>query len=67
MPLKKQPNDFNEITIYDKALIYQRCEYWQMRVWLRVCRQIQWSGLLSSMACDKYIKLCNILHNFMLQ
>ncbi|NDA24845.1 MAG: integrase, partial [Betaproteobacteria bacterium] len=34
MPLKKQPNDANEIAIYDEALIYQRGEYWQMRMWL---------------------------------
>lgn len=34
MPLKKQPNDSNEIAIYDEALIYQRGEYWQMRMWL---------------------------------
>jgi integrase len=34
MPLKKQPSDANEIAIYDEALIYQRGEYWQMRMWL---------------------------------
>ena len=34
MPLKKQPNEANEIAIYDEALIYQRGEYWQMRMWL---------------------------------
>ena len=34
MPLKKQPNESNEISIYDEALIYQRGEYWQMRMWL---------------------------------
>ena len=34
MPLKKQPNESNEIAIYDEALIYQRGEYWQMRMWL---------------------------------
>ena len=34
MSLKKQPNDANEIAIYDEALIYQRGEYWQMRMWL---------------------------------
>ncbi len=34
MPLKKQPNESNEIAIYDDALIYQRGEYWQMRMWL---------------------------------
>ena len=34
MPLKKQPNEANEIAIYDEALIYQRVEYWQMRMWL---------------------------------
>jgi len=34
MPLKKQPLNDNEIPIYDEALIYQRGEYWQMRMWL---------------------------------
>lgn len=34
MPLKKQPSNANEIAIYDEALIYQRGEYWQMRMWL---------------------------------
>jgi integrase len=34
MPLKKQPNEANEIAIYDEGLIYQRGEYWQMRMWL---------------------------------
>lgn len=34
MPLKKQPNEANEKAIYDEALIYQRGEYWQMRMWL---------------------------------
>jgi integrase len=34
MPLKKQPLNANEIAIYDEALIYQRGEYWQMRMWL---------------------------------
>ena len=34
MPLKKQPNEAIEIAIYDEALIYQRGEYWQMRMWL---------------------------------
>lgn len=34
MPLKKQPLNDNEISIYDEALIYQRGEYWQMRMWL---------------------------------
>ena len=34
MPLKKQPSNVNEIAIYDEALIYQRGEYWQMRMWL---------------------------------
>ncbi len=34
MPLKKQPNDSTEKAIYDEALIYQRGEYWQMRMWL---------------------------------
>ena len=34
MPLKKKPSNANEIPIYDEALIYQRGEYWQMRMWL---------------------------------
>ncbi len=34
MPLKKKPLNDNEIPIYDEALIYQRGEYWQMRMWL---------------------------------
>jgi hypothetical protein len=34
MPLKKQPSNANEIGTYDEALIYQRGEYWQMRMWL---------------------------------
>jgi len=34
MTLKKQPLNDNEIPIYDEALIYQRGEYWQMRMWL---------------------------------
>lgn len=34
MPLKKQPSNANEIAIYEEALIYQRGEYWQMRMWL---------------------------------
>jgi integrase len=34
MPLKKQPLNDSEIPIYDEALIYQRGEYWQMRMWL---------------------------------
>jgi hypothetical protein len=33
MPLKKQPSNANEIAIYDEALIYQRGEYWQMRMY----------------------------------
>lgn len=34
MPLKKSSLNANEIAIYDEALIYQRGEYWQMRMWL---------------------------------
>lgn len=34
MPLKKQSFLPNEIAIYDEAVIYQRGEYWQMRMWL---------------------------------
>jgi integrase len=34
MPLKKQSYNDNEIPIFDEAVIYQRGEYWQMRMWL---------------------------------
>ena len=34
MPLKKASLEANEIAIYDEALVYQRGEYWQMRMWL---------------------------------
>jgi integrase len=34
MPLKKQSFKANEIVIYDEAVVYQRGEYWQMRMWL---------------------------------
>ncbi|TRV26108.1 MAG: integrase [Microcystis wesenbergii Mw_MB_S_20031200_S109D] len=34
MPLKKQSFEPNEIPIYDEAIVYQRGEYWQMRMWL---------------------------------
>ena len=34
MPLKKQSFAANEIPIYDEAVVYQRGEYWQMRMWL---------------------------------
>ena len=34
MPLKKQSFEPNEIPIYDEAVVYQRGEYWQMRMWL---------------------------------
>lgn len=34
MPLKKQSYADNEIPIYDEAVVYQRAEYWQMRMWL---------------------------------
>jgi integrase len=34
MPLKKQSYADNEIPIYDEAVVYQRGEYWQMRMWL---------------------------------
>ena len=34
MPLKKHPLNDNEIPIYDEALIYQRREYWHMRMCL---------------------------------
>jgi integrase len=34
MPLKKQSFAPNEIAVYDEAVVYQRGEYWQMRMWL---------------------------------
>lgn len=34
MPLKKQSYKDNEIAIYDEAVVYQRGDYWQMRMWL---------------------------------
>ena len=34
MPLKKPSYADNEIPIYDEAVVYQRGEYWQMRMWL---------------------------------
>lgn len=34
MALKKKSFDDNEVVIYDDAIIYQRGDYWQMRMWL---------------------------------
>jgi integrase len=34
MPLKKHSFKANEIPIYDEAVVSQRGEYWQMRMWL---------------------------------
>jgi integrase len=34
MPLKKSSFGPNEIPIYDEAVVYQRGDYWQMRMWL---------------------------------
>jgi hypothetical protein len=34
MSLKKHSYSANEIPIYDEAIVMQRGEYWQMRMWL---------------------------------
>ena len=34
MSLKKPSYSANEIPIYDEAVVMQRGEYWQMRMWL---------------------------------
>lgn len=34
MAIKKQTFAYNEITIFDEAIIYKRGEYWQFRMWL---------------------------------
>ena len=34
MSLKKHSYSANEIPIYDEAVVMQRGEYWQMRMWL---------------------------------
>jgi hypothetical protein len=39
MPLKKTSFAADEIPIFDEAVIYQRGEYWQLRMWLNAERK----------------------------
>jgi len=67
MTLKKQPLNDNEIPIYDEALIYQRGEYWQMRMWLAKEKKYARFSLRTrnrDTAIDKAKKLSNSAQYF---